>query len=74
MTTINDVETLVMSCSPIVTAQACVAGTYQSFGGIIDELVFLFTQKTLDGLNGDPSAVSVTQNQVIGITVTLTFQ
>lgn len=72
--TINDVETLLISCFPTITAQACVTGTNSENGGLFDVLVSLFTEKPLDGIGGDPSAVSVTQGQVIGITVTLTFQ
>ncbi len=76
--TINDAETLLISCFPSITPGACTTGanTTNANGGTeyLDEVVYLFTQKNLDGLNGDPSPVSVTKGQSIGITVTLTFQ
>jgi hypothetical protein len=33
-----------------------------------------FTQRTLDGLNGDPAAVSVTGGQTVNVTVVISFQ
>jgi hypothetical protein len=81
---INDVETVLTSCFPNITPGSCVGGGNNIFvpgspssgGGDfwIDVVAYVFTQKNLDGLNGDPSPVSVTNGQSIGITVTLTFQ
>lgn len=63
---INDVETMFLACDPGVTSNTCAVGKAYGVG--------IFTEKLLDGLNGDPAAVPYSPGQTIGVTITISFQ
>lgn len=63
---ITSVNTAVLGCPP---GSAYAPGCNVTAG----YSVFSFTARSLDGLNGDPPAVSVSSGQLIAVTVTLSF-
>jgi hypothetical protein len=59
------VNTIDNVCAATVTPQACPTTSIASYFG--------FTSRSLDGLNGDPPAVSVSPGQTVAVTVNITF-
>ncbi len=59
-----------LSCSPSVSPVTCatISATSPNFYGSTP-----FTARQLDGLNGDPPAVSVTPGQTVAVTVVISF-
>jgi hypothetical protein len=59
------VETDSTLCLPSTTTQACPSTASVN--------AYTFTSRSLDGLNGDPAAVSVSPGQTVEVTVNITF-
>jgi len=73
---VNDVETVYTACAQGSSTLACFdyyLGSNQFSGARFDS-IGLFTERTLDGQNGDPAPVPYQPGQTIAVTVTLTFQ
>jgi hypothetical protein len=68
--TIGEVHTIIYACLSSLTAAACAANTNVQTGTING---FPFTERALDGLNGDPAAVPVTPGQTVAVTVVISF-
>jgi hypothetical protein len=80
--TVNDVETSLQVCPGIAPGNLATPGNcataFNSTGGVaIPDFgysgVGSFTQKILDGKNGDPTAVPYNPGQTVSVTVTLSF-
>jgi hypothetical protein len=62
---VTSVLTFVQTCNPTSTPQAC-PSTSAVTG-------YVFTLRSLDGLNGDPATVPVSPGQTAAVTVTISF-
>jgi hypothetical protein len=75
---VNDVETLFVTCVASASPAAC-TGTSSTQSGLSltgstpPTAVDVFTERSLDGLNGDPAAVPYSPGQTIAVTVVISF-
>ncbi|MFZ0392383.1 MAG: hypothetical protein WCF17_02855 [Terracidiphilus sp.] len=78
--TLTDVETWEFACVTSVTAEACnsYAAPVGSGAGSVSKapvgIFYTLTERNLDGLKGDPAQVTVSAQQSINVSVTLSFQ
>jgi hypothetical protein len=70
--TITDVETWGFGC--LGGAEDCNGSNYTGATVAPQQLFYTLTERTLDGVGGDPNSVPVTGGQSIAATVTLSFQ
>jgi hypothetical protein len=76
---VNDVETVFTSCDANSTPGNCLTSYTTQNGGAPNSNAnvtgySVFTQRNLDGQNGDPPAVPYSPGQTISVTVTFSFQ
>jgi hypothetical protein len=73
---ITDVETVLESCDASTSPAACATEANSANESVFGDLmsVNLFTEKLLDGQNGDPVEVPYSPGQTIAVTVTISFQ
>lgn len=67
---VNDVETVFTACDTSTAPAGCLTNTNRA----AIKLVSIFTERTLDGLNGDPVSVPYSPGQTINVSVTISFQ
>jgi hypothetical protein len=75
---VNDVETFFVTCvasaSPVACTETSSTQSGLSFtGSTPPTAVDVFTERNLDGLNGDPAAVPYSPGQTIAVTVVISF-
>jgi hypothetical protein len=68
---VANVETFLFTCPNSLSPQTCANNS--AFGGAPTDIV-MFTERDLDGLNGDATAVPVAPGQTIAVSVTISFQ